>query len=103
VESAREQQRLVNFFGAVASELGRPVSGHATVLDFGCGQGEAVETWRAAGHDAFGCDMVLDRSKEPSKKGVPPSPRRLDLLHRSHNLEHMTQGAVVSSGGRDDG
>jgi 2-polyprenyl-3-methyl-5-hydroxy-6-metoxy-1,4-benzoquinol methylase len=60
VESTDEQQRLVNFFGAVASELGRPVSGHATVLDFGCGQGEAVETWRAAGHDAFGCDMVLD-------------------------------------------
>jgi SAM-dependent methyltransferase len=42
---------------AILRELDSSLPGGARVLDFGCGEGKMVATYRAAGFDAYGCDL----------------------------------------------
>jgi SAM-dependent methyltransferase len=44
-------------YSFVVEQIGRLAGTRATVLDFGCGQGQIVAAARAAGHDAYGCDQ----------------------------------------------
>ncbi len=93
-EGAHEQRRLVRFFSAVAADSGAPLPEHATVLDFGCGDGAAVGAWRDAGHEAHGCDIVLERSQEwlrlievPYR--LPFANATFDLVVSNQVLEHV--------------
>jgi SAM-dependent methyltransferase len=93
-ERAPGQRWLVRFFTAVAADVGRPISPRATVLDFGCGDGGAVEAWSETGREAFGCDIALDRPAERLR--VIETPYRLpfddgafDLVVSNMVLEHV--------------
>jgi SAM-dependent methyltransferase len=94
VERAHEQRRLVTFFSAVAADLGRPIGTHSTVLDFGCGRGDAVDAWREAGHEASGCDIALERSGESlclieRPYRLPFGDATFDLVVSNMVLEHV--------------
>jgi ubiquinone/menaquinone biosynthesis C-methylase UbiE len=89
-----EQRRLARFFAAITAEVGKPLQPDAKVLDFGCGEGAAVEAWRSSGHDAFGCDVVLDRPtnwlrliEKPYR--LPFADATFDLLVSNMVLEHV--------------
>jgi SAM-dependent methyltransferase len=49
---------------AILTDSGYPVQNGACILDFGCGEGRAVRSFRAGGFDAFGCDVSLRDTKE---------------------------------------
>jgi SAM-dependent methyltransferase len=94
VECTHEQERLVRFFSAVVADVGRPISGGATVLDFGCGEGDAVAAWRAAGYDASGCDVVIERPDEGLRLiekpyRLPFADATFDLVVSNMVLEHV--------------
>jgi SAM-dependent methyltransferase len=94
LEREHEQQRLVRFFSAVASDLGTPLPAQAAVLDFGCGEGAAVDAWRAAGYEAYGCDIVLDRPHEwlrliEAPYRLPFDDATFDLVVSNQVLEHV--------------
>ena len=89
-----EQRRLVDVFSAVCAEVGAPLPARARVLDFGCGEGEAVVAWRAAGHDAVGCDIVLERPGEglyliETPYRLPFAAATFDLVVSNQVLEHV--------------
>lgn len=44
---------------AIIRDSGHPIPQGASILDFGCGAGNAVRAMREAGYDAFGCDVKL--------------------------------------------
>jgi len=56
----------------ISHELGRQ-PGSVRVLDFGCGAGEAVQTFLALGYDAYGCDIGADWPGAPGEweRGLP--------------------------------
>ena len=89
-----EQPRLVQVFTSIAEDLGYQLPAPATVLDFGCGEGDAVMAWRAAGHEAVGCDIVLERPgewlyliEEPYR--LPFTDAAFDLVVSNQVLEHV--------------
>jgi SAM-dependent methyltransferase len=91
---AQEQSRLVHFFIAVAADVGNPLDAQGSVLDFGCGDGDGVAAWRAAGYEAFGCDIVLERPgeglyliEEPYRLPFPDA--SFDLVVSDQVLEHV--------------
>ena len=49
---------------AILADSGYPVQNGACILDFGCGEGRAIRSFRAGGSDAFGCDVSLRDTKE---------------------------------------
>ena len=95
-----EAARLVDFYSAVAADLGTPVRPGSQVLDFGCGDGAEVVAWREAGHEAFGCDVVLDRPgqslrliEEPYR--LPFEDATFDLVLSNQVLEHVQDHDVA--------
>ena len=48
----------------ILRELGHTLEPGARVLDFGCGAGNMVEEYCAAGYDAFGCDIRVATETE---------------------------------------
>jgi SAM-dependent methyltransferase len=44
---------------AIIGDAGYPLTIDMRILDFGCGEGEAVAALRAAGYEAFGCDLEI--------------------------------------------
>jgi SAM-dependent methyltransferase len=100
VSAAARADRQVRFFTHVAADSGYPLPPNSTVLDFGCGEGEAVTAWREAGHRAFGCDIVLDHPSETLR--VIETPYRLpfddatfDLVVSNEVLEHVQDYSVA--------
>ncbi len=49
---------------AILADSGHTVQKEACILDFGCGEGGAASAFRAAGFDAFGCDISFNDTKE---------------------------------------
>jgi SAM-dependent methyltransferase len=90
----------VRFFTHVAADAGYPVRQGATLLDFGCGEGEGVEAWDRAGFDSFGCDIVLDKPterlvliEEPYR--IPFPDNTFDVIVSDEVFEHVQDYAVV--------
>ena len=88
------QRSLVRFFNAVAADVGKPIGAQATVLDFGCGDGGAVDAWRETGREALGCDVELERSDErlrliESPYRIPFPDETFDLVVSYMVLEHV--------------
>jgi len=52
---------------AILADSGHSVPKGACILDFGCGEGRAVRLFRAAGFDAFGCDISFRDTKEAQR------------------------------------
>jgi SAM-dependent methyltransferase len=100
VPVAQEQRRLVCFFSAIAGEIGASLPASATVLDFGCGDGSAVAAWRAAGHQAYGCDIALDHRHEwlrliDQPYHLPFGDCDFDLVVSNQVLEHVKDHDVA--------
>jgi SAM-dependent methyltransferase len=76
-------------------EAGWRLSAGAAVLDFGCGDGRLVSAWRAAGYDARGCDIALERETDALRL-IPTDPYRVpfadeqfELVVSDQVLEHV--------------
>jgi SAM-dependent methyltransferase len=52
--------RVVKLHSAILSDFGHVLTSPSRLLDFGCGAGELVHAYRAAGVDADGADVHLD-------------------------------------------
>lgn len=50
---------IISMESALLRDAGVTVDGEVTLLDFGCGEGKLVATYREAGVTAFGCDIAL--------------------------------------------
>jgi ubiquinone/menaquinone biosynthesis C-methylase UbiE len=50
--------RNVRSLLSVFAEMGKPVKGDDTILDFGCGEGKMVYAFRRLGYKAFGTDIA---------------------------------------------
>jgi SAM-dependent methyltransferase len=99
-QRAPGQRWLVEFFTAVAADVGRVVSQDATVLDFGCGDGGAVEAWRDSGREAFGCDIAVHRSGDRLRAietpyRLPFDDGTFDLVVSNMVLEHVQDYGVA--------
>lgn len=74
-------------------ELGFQLHQDSQVLDFGCGAGNTVKAYRAAGHNAFGCDIALPAETAILKlmpDGMIPFPDDFfDLVISESVLEHV--------------
>ncbi|MDX6581818.1 MAG: hypothetical protein QOI10_1002 [Solirubrobacterales bacterium] len=88
---------------ALLVDAGWRLSADAKVLDFGCGDGRLVAAWRADGHDAFGCDIALERQTEALRL-IPAGPYRLpfddrqfDLVVSDQVLEHVSDHEAAFS------
>jgi SAM-dependent methyltransferase len=79
----------------ILRELGHTLEPGARVLDFGCGAGHMVEEYRAAGYDAFGCDIHLakesDHLRHLDEKAhlLPFADDTFDFVFSDQVLEHV--------------
>jgi SAM-dependent methyltransferase len=93
---------MIEFFRRVARDCGFDMRAEAKVLDFGCGDGMTVTEWRAAGFDAYGCDIVLE---EPSERlrlieqpyRLPFEDATFDLIVSNEVFEHVQEMDVAFS------
>lgn len=97
---SREHERLVDFFCTVAAEKGCQVPDGSRVLDFGCGRGSLVRAFRAAGFDAAGCDIVLEKPadelyliEQPYRLPFPDG--TFDFVVSNQVLEHVRDHSLV--------
>jgi SAM-dependent methyltransferase len=80
-------------------ELGHTLPAQSRVLDFGCGSGEMVSAYRAAGHDAFGCDIVIDQETPELRRirsddlRIPFDDDTFDFVFSDQVFEHVTDPA----------
>jgi SAM-dependent methyltransferase len=79
---------------ALLSRCGIELAPGASVLDFGCGDGELVHAYRRAGFDAWGCDVKLPTPDErlkvlPEDGFLPFEAQRFDLIVSETVLEHV--------------
>jgi SAM-dependent methyltransferase len=76
-------------------ELGHKLEPGARVLDYGCGAGNMVAEYCAAGYDAFGCDIRLDSESErlrplaSSAGSIPFSDASFDFVYSDQVMEHV--------------
>ncbi len=85
----------VQRFESLLNALGRPLDAGMRVLDFGCGEGDLVEAFSAAGYDAWGCDLEtpgklnerIKRIEVPYRVPFPDS--HFDFVCSTEVLEHV--------------
>lgn len=76
-------------------ELGVILKDKARVLDYGCGAGEMVAEYRAAGFDAYGCDIDLANESDRLRSinlanGALPFPDAwFDFVYSDQVMEHV--------------
>ena len=79
----------------ILQELGHPLHAQSRVLDFGCGSGEMVSAYRAAGYQAFGCDIVVDRETPELRRirsedlRIPFDDGTFDFVFSDQVFEHV--------------
>jgi len=80
--------------GAILRELGHALAPGARILDYGCGAGDMVDEYCAAGYDAFGCDIRLEvqseRLRSIAADGSIPFPDSwFDFVFSDQVMEHV--------------
>ena len=79
----------------ILGELGHTLAPGARVLDFGCGAGNMVEEYCAAGYDAFGCDLLVGsesarlRRIDAAAGRLPFAGNTFDFVFSDQVLEHV--------------
>ncbi len=61
-----------DLFHRLAASVGYDVPHGANILDFGCGDGDLVERYVAAGYDAWGCDILIVEDRGRLKAILEP-------------------------------
>ncbi len=102
------------FFARAMREFGTLTGASARVLDFGCGNGEMVEAFRALGFEAYGCDFGERLGPLDTLRAIEPVPYRLPfeddsfdfvvstaVLEHAQNIEacHREISRVLRPGG----
>ena len=79
----------------ILRDLGHALEPGACVLDFGCGAGNMVKEYCAAGYDAYGCDVRITdetervRSIDPQHGSLPFSDGSFDFVFSDQVMEHV--------------
>jgi ubiquinone/menaquinone biosynthesis C-methylase UbiE len=79
----------------ILRELGHALEPGARVLDFGCGAGDMVDEYRAAGYEAFGCDVRVVHESERVRLideqtgALPFAGAMFDFVFSDQVLEHV--------------
>lgn len=79
----------------ILRELGHTLETGARVLDFGCGAGNMVEEYCAAGYEAFGCDIRVAHESERMRTidertcSLPFADATFDFVFSDQVLEHV--------------
>ena len=82
-------------------ELGHTLEPGARVLDFGCGAGNMVEEYCAAGYEAFGCDLRPGSESERLRlidaetHLLPFADNNFDFVFSDQVLEHVQDHALA--------
>ena len=89
-------ERHLRLHANILQELKQPLQPQSRVLDFGCGSGEMVSTYRADGYEAFGCDIVLDQETPVLRRirwddlRIPFEDHSFDFVFSDQVFEHVT-------------
>ena len=87
--------RHLDLHKEILRELGYALEPGARVLDFGCGAGNMVEEYCAAGYEAFGCDVrvvhesELVRMIDEQTRALPFADATFDFIFSDQVLEHV--------------
>jgi SAM-dependent methyltransferase len=86
--------RHLELHRSILRELGHVPKAGARVLDFGCGAGQMVEEYCAAGYDAYGCDIRITDESERLRRidadGSLPFPAStFDFVFSDQVMEHV--------------
>lgn len=79
----------------ILRELGHELAPRARILDYGCGAGDMVDEYLAAGYDAFGCDIRLDGESErlqpinANDSSIPFPDDSFDFVYSDQVMEHV--------------
>jgi SAM-dependent methyltransferase len=79
----------------ILRELGSELRPGACVLDYGCGAGNMVDEYSAAGYDTFGCDIRVDnetdriRRIEAETSSLPFPDNTFDFVFSDQVMEHV--------------
>lgn len=91
------KDRHVQLYRDLARDLGFDVHRSCTILDFGCGAGEAVRAFRRAGYDAYGADPALEsddgclrRMRASNGYRLPFPDGMFDFVFSEQVLEHVS-------------
>jgi SAM-dependent methyltransferase len=85
----------------ILRELGHTLEPGARVLDFGCGAGNMVEEYCAAGYDASGCDIRVPTETERLRRidektrSLPFADSTFDFVFSDQVLEHVQDHAAA--------
>lgn len=90
-----DKTKTVNFYRAIANELGHDITSESAILDFGCGEGEMVYQLRNLGFKAFGVDIKLGTQDaflrlipNEGKYRIPFDDDTFDFIFSNQVLEH---------------
>lgn len=94
-EAPNVDHHMFRFFGRILRpDFGLPREGGSALLDFGCGQGAAVNYFRRQGFDSEGVDM--------SENDIAVAKHRFADIEDSFSLCHPDPKEVGKYGSRDD-